>query len=296
MAEFLGQKVRSGRLRELLARPDPVLAPGAYDALSARLIEQAGFDAVYMTGFGASASLLGRPDIGLLSFSEMVDNARRIADVVDVPVIADADNGYGNAINVVRTVRAYEAAGVAAIQIEDQVLPKRCGHMTGKHVIGVDEMVSKVRAAVDARRSKDCLIVARTDARAVEGIDRAIERAHRYRDAGADVLFLEAPQSEDEVAKVGQTFGADIPLLFNWVEGGMSPALSRDRLKELGFKVIIFPVTALFAATRGVQASLSALLANGAPPQIAERPTVFQRFLDLIGLPEINELAKRFGE
>jgi carboxyvinyl-carboxyphosphonate phosphorylmutase len=278
-----------------LAGPGPVLAPGAYDALSARLIEQAGFEAVYMTGFGAAASLLGRPDIGLLSFSEMVDNARRIAAVVDVPVIADADNGYGNAINVIRTVREYEAAGVAAIQLEDQVVPKRCGHMEGKHVIAADEMVGKLRAAVDARRSKDCLIIARTDARAVEGLDRALDRACRYREAGADVLFVEAPQSEQEVALIGKTLGAEVPLLYNWVEGGKSPPLSRERLGELGFRLIIFPVTALFAATRIVRESLTELRKSGTPVAVVDRPVRFPEFLDVIGVLELSELEKRFA-
>src|SRR3954453_6512618 len=168
-------------LRALLERGEPVLAPGAYDALSARLIEQAGFAAVYMTGFGASASLLGRPDVGLLSFAEMVDHARRLVQAVGVPVIADADDGYGNHLNVMRTIREYEAAGVAALHIEDQVAPKRCGHMAGKQVIPAGEMVEKVRAAVEARRSSELVIIARTDARALEGLDAALERARRYR-------------------------------------------------------------------------------------------------------------------
>jgi 2-methylisocitrate lyase-like PEP mutase family enzyme len=187
------RNVGPGRLRELLEGPEPVLAPGAYDALTARLVEQAGFEAVYMTGFGTAASLLGRPDIGLLSFSEMVDNARRIVRAVEVPVIADADDGYGNPINVIRTVQEYEAAGVSAIHIEDQVSPKKCGHLEGKEVIEASEMVEKVRAAVEARQSEDFVIIARTDARAVEGMDRALKRARLYREAGADVLFVEAP-------------------------------------------------------------------------------------------------------
>ena len=183
-------------LRELLAGPEPVLAPGAYDALSARLVERAGFPAVYMTGFGASASLLGRPDVGLLSFDEMAGHARRLAQAVSVPLIADADDGYGNPLNVMRTVREYAAAGVAALHIEDQVAPKRCGHMEGKEVIDAAEMVEKVRAAVEARGDGELLIIARTDARAVEGLDAALERARRYREAGADALFVEAPETE----------------------------------------------------------------------------------------------------
>ncbi len=212
------------RLRELLAGAEPIVAPGAYDGLSARLVEQAGFPAVYMTGFGASASLLGRPDVGLLSFGEMAGHARRLVQAVEVPVIADADDGYGNPLNVVRTVREYEAAGVAALHIEDQVSPKRCGHMEGKEVIAASEMVEKVRAAVEARRSPELVIIARTDARALEGLDGALERARRYRDAGADMLFVEAPESEEEVALVAEAF-PDTPLLFNWVEGGRTLGL-----------------------------------------------------------------------
>jgi 2,3-dimethylmalate lyase len=214
LADLMQRNVGPGRLRELLAGGEPVLAPGAYDALSARLVEQAGFEAVYMTGFGASASLLGRPDIGLLSFGEMVHSARRLAQAVEVPVIADADDGYGNPINVIRTVKEYEAAGVSAIHIEDQVSPKKCGHLEGKQVIEASEMVEKVRAAAEARSSEDFVIIGRTDARAVEGLDGALERARRYREAGADVLFVEAPQSEEEVTAVAEAF-PDVPLLFN---------------------------------------------------------------------------------
>ena len=294
MAGLLKRNVGRGKLREMLARPEPLLAPGAYDSLSARLIEQAGFEVVYMTGFGTSASLLGRPDVGLLSFGEMVDNARRIAHAVDVPVIADADNGYGSPINVIRTVQEYEAAGVAAIHIEDQVAPKKCGHMQDKHVVEVEEMVQKVRAAVEARHSDDFLIIARTDARAVEGVDRALERARRYREAGADMLFVEAPESEDEVVAVAKAF-PDVPLLLNWAEGGKTPPLSRERLQELGYSLILFPLSALFIATLAMRESLVELRKHGSPLPIMDRLTGFQEFLDIIGLPEIRELDRRFA-
>src|SRR5690348_4293416 len=205
MADLLAPRPDAARaLRSLLAKPEPVLAPGAYDALSARLIEAAGFPAVYMTGFGTSASHLGRPDVGLMTMAEMVDHARRIVQAVGVPVIADADTGYGNPINVIRTVRAYENAGVAGIHIEDQVAPKRCGHMEGKQVIPAEDMVHKVRAAVAAKSSPDFLLIARTDARAVEGFQAALDRVRRYRDAGADAIFFEAPQSEAEIAAVAE--------------------------------------------------------------------------------------------
>jgi 2,3-dimethylmalate lyase len=285
-----------GRLRELLEGPEPVLAPGAYDALSARLVEGAGFEAVYMTGFGTSASLLGRPDIGLLTFSEMVDNARRIAQAVRVPVIADADNGYGNPINVIRTVKEFEAAGVSAVHIEDQVIPKKCGHMEDKQVIEASEMVEKVRAAVEARHSEEFVIIARTDARAVEGIGRALERARLYREAGADVLFVEAPQSEEEISAVAEAFARDVPLLFNWVESGKTPPVPLKRLKDLGFRLVIFPVSSLLAATRSIQEILARIRTDGSPIDVVDELLPLGEFIDLIGLPEIQELEERYEE
>jgi 2-methylisocitrate lyase-like PEP mutase family enzyme len=277
-------------LRELLGGPEPVLAPGAYDALSARLVERAGFPAVYMTGFGASASLLGRPDVGLLSFAEMAGHARRLVQAVDVPVIADADDGYGNPLNVMRTVREYAAAGVAALHIEHQVAPKRCGHMDGKDVIDAGEMVEKVRAAVAARG--DALIIARTDARAVEGLDAALERARRYREAGADLLFVEAPETEAEIAAVAEAF-PDVPLVFNWVDGGKTPGLPLDALRELGFALVIFPVTTLFAAGRAVADALARIRADGTPAAL-DVPA-FDAFTDMLGLPEVRALEARFA-
>ena len=296
MADLMQRNVGPGRLRELLEGPEPVLAPGAYDALTARLVEQAGFEAVYMTGFGTAASLLGRPDIGLLSFSEMVDNARRIVRAVEVPVIADADDGYGNPINVIRTVQEYEAAGVSAIHIEDQVSPKKCGHLEGKEVIEASEMVEKVRAAVEARQSEDFVIIARTDARAVEGMDRALKRARLYHEAGADVLFVEAPQSEEEVAAVAEAF-PDVPLLFNWLEGGETPPVPLERLKELRFRLVIFPLSAMLAATRSVGEALASIHADGSPISVAEdRLLPFGEFTAFIGLPEIRDLEERFED
>jgi 2,3-dimethylmalate lyase len=279
----------------MLAGSEPVLAPGAYDALTARLVERSGFEAVYMTGFGTAASLLGRPDVGLLTLSEMVDNARRIVQAVGVPVIADADNGYGNPINVIRTVREYETAGVSAIHLEDQVAPKKCGHIEGKQVIAAGEMVEKVHAAVEARRSEDFVIIARTDARVVEGMDGALERARRYHEAGADVLFVEAPESEEEVTAVAEAF-PDVPLLFNWAEGGKTPPVPLDRLKELGFRLIIFPISSLLAATRCVQEILSQIRAEGSPIPVMDQLLPMQEFLDFIGLPEIRELEERFED
>jgi 2,3-dimethylmalate lyase len=281
------------RLRELLAAPGPVVAPGAYDALSARLVEQAGFDVVYMTGFGTTASLLGRPDVGLLGGAEMVDNATRIAAAVDVPVLADADTGYGNAINVLRTVRAYEQAGVAGIHLEDQVMPKKCGHMSGKAVIGAEEMAGKIRAAVEARRDPDFLVIARTDAAAVHGLEEAIRRGRLFAEAGADALFVEAPTSEDDIARVAGELAGVAPLVFNWAEGGRTPPLPLARIAELGFAVVLFPIGTLLAATAAIRSLLAGLRADGVPP-LAALPA-FGEFTDLIGLPEVQALEQRFS-
>lgn len=294
MNDFLRGKQNAPRLAELLRGREPILAPGAYDALTARMIEQAGFPAVYMTGFGTSASLLGRPDVGLLTMSQMVDNARRIAQAVDVPVIADADTGYGNALNVIRTVQEYERAGVSAIHMEDQVTPKKCGHMENKQVIAASEMAEKIRAAVEARRSEDFLIIARTDARAIEGLDNALRRARAYREAGADILFIEAPQNEDEVARVARAF-PNVPLLFNWAEGGKTPPLRLERLKELGYRIVIFPISALLTATRAVRAVLAEIKAEGTPMRAFPDRTSFQEFNEMIGLGEIQQIEKRFA-
>src|SRR5437762_7125347 len=219
------------RLRALLESGQTIVAPGAFDPLVARLVEEAGFPAVYMTGFGTSAALIGRPDVGLLTMTEMAASAGRIADCVDIPVIADADTGYGNPLNVIRTVGAYEAAGVAGIHIEDQVAPKKCGHMEGKQVIGAQEMAAKIMAAVEARAQPEFVIIARTDARAVEGLERALERARLYREAGADALFIEALVSEAEVEEAARAF-AGVTLLINWAEGGKTPPVSLARRTE----------------------------------------------------------------
>ena len=294
MNDFLRGKKNAPRLAEHVRGREAILAPGAYDALTARIIEQAGFPAVYMTGFGTSASLLGRPDVGLLTMSQMADNARRIAQAVDVPVIADADTGYGNALNVIRTVQEYESAGVSAIHIEDQVMPKKCGHMENKQVIPASEMAEKIHAAVEARRSGDFLIIARTDARAVEGLDQALRRAHAYREAGADILFVEAPQNKDEVAQVARAF-PDVPLLFNWAEGGKTPPMRLEELKELGYRIVIFPISALLTAAKAVRAVLAEIKAEGTPMRAFPDRASFQEFNEMMGLGEIQQIEKRFA-
>jgi 2-methylisocitrate lyase-like PEP mutase family enzyme len=283
------------RLRELLDGSRPLVAPGAYDALSARLVALAGFDAVYMTGFGAAASLLGKPDIGLLTGTEMADQARRIAAAVDVPVVADADTGYGNALNVERTVALYEQAGIAGIQIEDQVSPKRCGHMSGKDVVAAGEMVGKLRAAVAARRDPDVVLIARTDAIAVEGVDAALTRARAYREAGADVLFVEAPTEEADVERVAGELAGEMPLLFNWAEGGRTPPLSLERIAELGFAMVIYPTSTLLAATTGVRDVLASLAADGTPAGALDGLPSFDEFTGLVGLPEMRERERGYA-
>jgi 2,3-dimethylmalate lyase len=296
MADLLGaSRGRGSSLGELLESGDIVLAPGCYDAIGARLVEEAGFPAVYMTGFGSAASRLGRPDVGLMTLPEMVDNAHRIAQAVEVPVIADADTGYGNPVNVIRTVQEYEAAGVAAIHIEDQVMPKKCGHMDGKQVIPAGEMAAKVAAAVAARSSADFLIIARTDARAVEGLAAALDRARLYLDAGADILFVEAPQSEQEIEVVASAF-AGVPLLFNYAEGGKTPPVTYQFLRELGFKLVIFPISTLLAATAAMRSVLAQIKADGSPVNVLPSLLTFGDFLDFIGLPEIQQLDRRFSD
>lgn len=239
---------RNRRLRELLAGPEMFLAPGAFDGLSARLVETAGFGALYITGAGVSMSALGAPDVGALSFGEVLDRVRRICDVVSIPVIADGDTGYGGPLNVIRTVREFERAGVSAIQIEDQEWPKKCGHEPGRRIVPVQEMCSRIRAAVEARRDPDFVVIARTDSRAGEGLAAAIARAAAYRAEGADVIFVESPQSEAELAEVGRAFPG-VPLLANMVEGGRTPILPATQLQSLGYKLAIYPnaLTRLFA-------------------------------------------------
>jgi carboxyvinyl-carboxyphosphonate phosphorylmutase len=249
------------QLRRMLEAPGIIVAPGAYDGFSARLIEAAGFKAVYMTGAGTAASHLGQPDLGLTTLTEMATHASHLASCVSVPLIADADTGYGNALNVVRTVREYEKAGVAGLHLEDQVAPKKCGHIAGKQVIEAKEFADKIRAAVEYRTDPDFVIIARTDARAVTGLDDAIARANLYREAGADVIFLEAPQSVVEIERVAREVKA--PLLANMVQGGRTPALTVAELERLGFKMVIFPGVCMRAAVPAIESALASLKQSG---------------------------------
>jgi 2,3-dimethylmalate lyase len=282
------------KLRQLLDGREPVLAPGAYDAFSARLVEEAGFPAVYMTGFGTAASRLGRPDVGLATMDEMVENAKAIASAIEVPLIADADTGYGNAINVIRTVQEFEQAGVAAIHLEDQIWPKKCGHMDRKQVIPPSEMAEKVHAATTARSSPDFLVIARTDARAAEGFDQALARAKTYKEAGADLLFVEALLTAEEIAAAASEL-SDVPLVFNWVEAGKTPPMELGRLKELGYRVIIFPITTLLAAMQGIRDALSTMRQDGTPSALNKTLPDFGEVIEFVGAGEIQTLEAMFA-
>jgi carboxyvinyl-carboxyphosphonate phosphorylmutase len=248
-------------LRTMLNAPGIIVAPGAYDGFSARLVEAAGFRCVYMTGAGTAASHIGQPDLGLTTLTEMVDNARHIAACVSIPVIADADTGFGNALNVVRTVREYERAGVAGCHLEDQVAPKKCGHIAGKQVIPAKEFALKIRAAVENRTDGDFVVIARTDARAVTSLDDAIERGNLYREAGADVIFVEAPQTEDEIQRVAREVKA--PLLMNQVPGGRTPGVKTAELERMGFKIVIHPTVCMGPAIAAMERALAQLRETG---------------------------------
>ena len=296
MSELLAKRPNPRRrLRELLAESPPVIAPGVYDAMSARLVEEAGFPALYMSGFGVTASLLGRPDIGLLTMTDVVSAARRIVSALAIPVIADADTGYGNAINVIRTVEEYEAAGVAAIHLEDQVTPKRCGHMAGKQVVPVEVMTDRIAAAAAARQDPDFVLIARSDAVAPEGVDAAIDRVLRYRDAGADMLYLDALPSIDDIGKVAAALAGE-RVLFSWGEGGLTPPTSIDQLRRWGFSIVIFPVAALFASVTAIRDLLHRIATDGTPINACGDLGLphMDEFFNLVGMAEINDIGKRY--
>ena len=280
------------QLRQLLARPGALMAPGVADALNAKLVRRHGFEAVYMTGAGTSAVRLGMPDVGLLTMTEMVDNAARIADASGLPVIADADNGYGGVLNVRRTIQAYERAGVAAVHLEDQVMPKRCGHLMGKQLVPVEEMMAKIRAAADARSDADFVLIARSDAIAVEGFEPALERALRYKESGADVLFIEAPSAE-QLPKIAPRLKA--PLLYNMATSGKTPFLRREEIERLGFKIIVYPNWVMLAAIRAASEVLATLKESGTIASLAKDVPSFKEFFDLLGMPEVQELEARYG-
>jgi 2-methylisocitrate lyase-like PEP mutase family enzyme len=278
------------RLRELLAGQELVIAPGVYDGISAALVGKLGFHAAYMTGAGVSAAGYGLPDVGLLTLTEMAERARVLAGLLDVPVIADADTGYGSPINVVRTVIEYERAGVAAIQLEDQVFPKRCGHLAGKEVIDAGRFQVALRAALEARTNPDTVIIARTDARAPLGMGEAISRGRAYAEAGADVIFVEAPESVEEVERIACEI--DAPLLLNVVPGGCTPEIAPERLAELGFRIAIHPGVALGAVARAAIGALSELAGTSGIETSADPAG----FFDLFGLTRWQQLGERYTD
>jgi carboxyvinyl-carboxyphosphonate phosphorylmutase len=271
-----------------------LILPGVYDALSALLAQQTGFEAVYLSGASISYTRLGRSDVGLVSVSEVANTLEMICDRVDIPVMVDADNGYGNALNVQRTVRQFERAGASAIQLEDQSYPKRCGHLNGKILIKTSEMVGKINAALDARKSEETLIVARTDAISVEGLSEAIERAQRYCDAGADIIFVEAPSSIDDMSLIVESLAPRVPLLANMVEGGQTPLLTADKLKKIGYKLVIFPGGLVRAQTYLTQRYLAQLLRDGSTINMLDKMVDFQKLNEIIGTEELLILGARY--
>ncbi len=277
-----------------IIKTETLLAPGIYDALSGLIAEQSGAKAVYLSGASIAYTRFGRSDIGLVSVSEVHDTLAAVTDRIKVPIIVDADTGFGNALNVQRTIRSFERAGAAAIQIEDQSFPKRCGHLDGKVLIKKDEMVGKVKAAVDSRKTSDTLIIARTDARAVEGLQEAIDRAHAYHEAGADVLFIEAPRSVDELKQIRKSFDLNIPLLANMVEGGKTPVKTANDLKSLGFNIVIFPGGAVRAAAFQLQQYYAGLLENGSNSEFSKRMHDFDSLNAVIGTPELLSIGKKY--
>ncbi len=281
-------------LRERLQDDRVLVAPGIYDALTAALAAAAGFEALYLSGAAIAYTRLGRPDIGLVSVSEVADTIALVRDRVPTPLIVDADNGYGNALNVQRTVRSFERAGAAAIQLEDQSFPKRCGHLQDKALIPAGEMAGKIRAAVDARTSQDTLIIARTDAVAVEGLEAALARARLYAESGADVLFVEAPRSHGQLGAVAASLGGTRPLLANMVEGGQTPLASAAELGALGFRLVIFPGGIVRALARTAQEYYGSLHAHGSNAPFAGRMFDFDALNGLIGTPELLDHGRRY--
>lgn len=282
------------QLRERLRSDGVVVAPGVYDGLSALVASQAGFEALYLSGASIAYTRFGRSDIGLVSMTEVADTLGAIRERVDTPIIVDADTGFGNALNVQRTVRLFERNGAAGIQLEDQSSPKRCGHLDGKTLVSPAEMVGKIKAALDARHSDHTLIVARTDAIAVEGFNAAMDRAGRYMEAGCDILFVEAPQSVDEMRSITSRFGNRVPLLANMVEGGKTPLLSADELAEIGYRLVIFPGGLTRALAYCMSAYFASLKQSGTTAPFRDRMLDFASLNALIGTPELLEQGRKY--
>ena len=280
-------------IRKLLSdKSKPLVIPGVYDAIGAKIVEKIGFEAMFQTGYGTSATLLGMPDYGFIGSTETIDNARRICHAVSVPVIVDADTGYGNALSVNKLVHELETAGASGIFLEDQKWPKRCGHMKGKEVIPKDEYAEKLQAALDARSDKDFIIVARTDARATEGLDKAIERGLFYKKIGADAIFIEAPKTIQEMQKIGNSINS--PLVANMIEGGATPIISKSKLHSMGFKIILYPLSVLFSNTFATFQTLKELKRFGITKKSKKKMVNFDQFNEIVELSKYTKLEKRY--
>ncbi len=282
------------RLRDLLAGPETIVAPGMYDGLTGLMVEQAGFDCAYVGGASIAYSRLGRSDIGLTTCTEVADTISKIRDRIEIPFVVDADTGFGNALNTQRTMRMFERAGASGIQLEDQTMPKRCGHLDGKTLISTDEMTGKIKAALDARLDENTVIVGRTDAIAVEGFECALERAEAYVEAGADMLFIEAPRSLEQMKTIGERFAGRVPLLANMVEGGKTPVSSANDLGDLGFKFVIFPGAMVRIIAKAGQDYLRALKEDGSTAQVRDRMFDFDGLNNLLGTSDLLESGKRY--
>jgi len=284
---------KTTELRTLLQGKEILIAPGCYDAMSARLIQEAGFRVIYATGAGISNSQFGFSDVGLTTQTEILEQVRRIVNVVDRPVMVDVDTGYGNVLNLIRTVKEFERAGAAALQIEDQTFPKKCGHFEGKDVVAQEEMVNKIKAAADTRVDGDLIIIARTDARAVFGIDEAIERAHAYVEAGADVIFVEAPETEEEIRRIAHEIS--VPKVANMVEGGKTPLRSARELEALGFQVALFANCVLRSSVKAIQRTLKHLMERGSTTEILDDMITMKERNRITGLDEVYRLEKKYA-
>ncbi|AJM91860.1 putative isocitrate lyase /carboxyphosphonoenolpyruvate phosphonomutase [Nitrosopumilus piranensis] len=281
------------KLRSMLKDNKPLVIPGVYDAIGAKIAEKVGFDVMFQTGYGTSATLFGMPDYGFIGATETVDNARRICRAVKVPVIVDSDTGYGNALSVWKLVKELESAGASGIFLEDQRWPKRCGHMQGKEVVSQEEYTEKLSAAIDARENKDFIIVARTDARATEGLDAAIERGLQNKKTGADAVFVEAPRSIEEMKKIGKSINA--PLVANMIEGGATPISSAQELHKIGFKIILYPLSVLFANTFATMNILQELKKTGTTSKYKNKVVNFDQFNELVELSKFRKMEKKYG-
>ena len=282
-------------LRKLINnKRKPLVIPGVYDAIGAKIAEKVGFDAMFQTGYGTSATLLGMPDYGFIGATETLDNARRISNAISVPLIVDIDTGYGNALTVRKLIQELQNAGASGVFLEDQKWPKRCGHMKGKDVISKEEYAEKLQSAIDAKSNKDFIIVARTDARATEGLDKAIERGNYYKKLGADVIFVEAPKSIEEMKKIGKSINA--PLVANMIEGGATPINSAAKLNKMGYKIILYPLSILYANTFATLKILHELKNKGTTIKLKDNLVPFNQFNDIVELSKYNKLEKRYSK